>query len=159
MKRVVFVIFVLLTSCNDEQVQGELKTQLIDPNEITMGGYVHEKFSDEFLSRIKATTDIFEPIDGISHEQAVDMYKRDIDPESNLMIWEEMARAFTSFCQEGCQLLSRKKEVYKALLLASMFPEEDVFNQLEPQILTADDVKKLNALYTLTPQPIAVVQE
>ena len=54
------------------------------------------------LKRIRATTDTFERIDGMSYEQAVDLYKRDLDPEANLVLWEEVVRAHKIFCQKRC---------------------------------------------------------
>ena len=159
MKRIVFLVIALLSSCNDKAVSDVPKTEVVDPNDISMGDYIHDSLPEALLIRIKATTDVFEPIDGISYEQAVDLYKRDIDPESNLVIWEEMVRAFQTFCLENCQSMEKKKEVYKVLLLTSMFPEDEVFNQLEPRILSPEDVKKINSLYTINPQPISVVKE
>ncbi|MCJ8312960.1 MAG: hypothetical protein HRU38_12305 [Saccharospirillaceae bacterium] len=49
------------------------------------------------LVRIKNTTDTFEIVDAITYEMAVDLYKRDYDPESILVIWEEMARVYNDF--------------------------------------------------------------
>ena len=38
----------------------------------------------------------------MSYEQAVDLYKRDLDPEANLVLWEEVVRAHKIFCQKRC---------------------------------------------------------
>jgi len=134
-------------------------TKLMNPSEIAFSDYIHESFSDEFLARIKYTTDTFEAIDGITYLQAIDLYKRDLKPEDNIVIWEEMARVFLDFCKENCESIEKKKEVYRTLLLASMFPKEEVYTRVEPQILTIKEVKQLANSYKLKPAPLPVVRE
>ena len=110
------------------------------------------------MSRIKFTTNTFEAIDGISYEQAIDLYRRDLHPEDNIFIWEEMARVFISFCKENCETSEKKKEVYTALLLASMFHKKEVYSQLGPQILTPSEVDEITDSYQLDPAPLPVVR-
>lgn len=135
------------------------ESQIMNPEDISRGEYIHENLPKSFLKRVKATTDVFEPIDGISYEQAVDLYKRDPDPEKNIVLWEEMARVFELFCEQNCKSLDKKQEVYKALLIISMFPSDQVNQYLEPQILTKTEVKSLTSMYNLAPQPIPVFKE
>ena len=159
MKKLSIVFSSILAACGVKPSTNEPTVQLVDPNEIAFSEHRHQSFSDAFLARIKFTTDTFEPIDGISFEQAVDLYKSDLNPENNIIIWEEMARVFLSFCEDNCETIDKKKEVYNALLLASMFPKEEVILRLEPQILTTSEVESLTSSYSLEPEPIPVVRE
>lgn len=134
-------------------------TKLVDPNEIAFSDYQHDSFSEEFLERIKVTTDTFEEIDGISYEQAIDLYRRDANPESNIVIWEEMARSFNAYCEKNCDDLATKKEVYNTLLLTSMLPKEQVIAQMKAEKLTEKEIKEIIASYSLVPEPIPVVKD
>ena len=72
-----------------------------------------------------------------------------------------MALAYESFCEGDfiCARPGKRQEVYKAVLLASMFPEVEVADQLDAQILTAEEIDKINHFYRLDPEPVKVVQE
>ena len=159
MKKLSLLLTSLLTACGVSTAADEPETKLMNPNEIAFSEHRHESFSEAFLARIKFTTDTFEAIDGITYEQAVDLYKRDLNPEENILIWEEMARVFVPFCEENCESMEKKKEVYRALLLTSMFPKEEVYSRLEPQVLTSSEVDELTSLYSLAPEPLPVIKE
>jgi hypothetical protein len=130
----------------------------VDPNEIQMGPLIHKQLPPALLKRIKATTDTFEEIDGISYEQAVDLYKRDADPESNLIVFEAMASAYKSFCLNRCTSKQEEGDVYRALLLRSMFSEKDALSQLKLDVLSLDDARSAMKLYRLPSRPIPVYQ-
>jgi hypothetical protein len=135
------------------------ETQMMDPNEIAFSDYQHESFSDAFLNRIKVTTDAFEEIDGVSFKQAVDLYRRDFDPESNIVIWEEMVRVYNIYCGKNSPTLATKKDVYNTLLLASMFPKDEVLIKVNADNLSDKDIEQLVSSYSLAPEPIGVYKD
>ena len=131
---------------------------MVDPNEISMGPPIHEELPPALLKRIKATTATFEAIDGIGYEQAVDLYKRDVDPESNLIVFEAMALAYKSFCAKRCMSKQEQGDVYRALLLRSMFSEKEALSQLKLDALSLDEARAAMKLYRLPSRPIPVYQ-
>ena len=149
----------LVAACSGESLTDDRQTTTVDPNEIQISEYVHETLPEELLLRIKGITDVFEPIDGVTYEQAIDLYRRDQNPESEIIVWEEMARTYSQFTENELWSVEKKQEVYKAVLLSSMFPKEEVLSQLAPNYLTAEDVEQLTQLYGLSPQPIRVHKE
>lgn len=152
-------IFSTFMICAISQVAvAQDKVVTMDPNQIQMNGYVHEKLPQDMLKRIKVTTDTFEVVDGISYEQAVDLYKRDLDPEANLVIWEEMARVYMSFCQSRCKTANERKEVYRALLLRSMFSSQESLARLQPNVLSIMEAQSIISQYKLEAKPIDVIQ-
>ena len=155
MKTLTLFIFIVFSGV----ALAENKVVEINPNKIQMNGYVHESLPEKLLIRIKATTDTFEIVDGISYEKAVDLYKRDIDPESNLVIWEEMARVYNRFCEPRCKTSSERTDVYRALLLRSMFPNEEALARLNPKVITASEAKGVISQYKLEAKPIDVIQK
>jgi hypothetical protein len=131
---------------------------VMDPNDIQISPYRHNDLPPQMLPRIRATTDTFETIDGISYEKAVDLYKRDLNPEENLVLWEEMAKAYKSFCRARCSTPDERMDVYRSLLLRSMFPEEQALARAELKVLSPAESKEVMQLYGLPPKPIDMVQ-
>lgn len=134
------------------------KPVTMNPNEIQISGYHHKDLPPALLKRIKATTDIFEPIDGVSFEKAVDLYKRDVNPEENLVLWEEMVHAYKIFCKGRCTSPAERMDVYRSLLLRSMFSDQDALKQAKLKVLQSNEALAAMRLYRLPPKPIDVVQ-
>jgi hypothetical protein len=134
------------------------KTTTINPNDIQLSPYRHKELSPELLKRIRATTDVFEKIDGVSYEKAVDLYKRDLNPEENLVLWEEMVRAYKAFCKARCSTAPERMDVYRALLLRSMFEDKEAMQRTQPKVLTQSEVASVVRSYRLPAKPIDVVQ-
>lgn len=131
----------------------------IDSNQIQINGYVHKSLSEDLLLRIKVTTDTFEIVDGMSYLQVVDLYKRDLDPESNLVIWEEMARMYNIFCESRCRTAEERMDVYRTLLLRSMFSDVQSMARLQLKVISTKEAVNLISQYRLEAKPIDVVQQ
>ena len=131
----------------------------MDPNDLQIGSYRHDELSSDLLRRIRTTTDIFEKIDGISYEQAVDLYRRDVDPEGNVVLWEEMSRAYLLFCKSRCETLDEQKDVYNLLLVRSMLSAEETLETAELNVLNKKEAKEVVSLYNLEPKPIEVTRD
>jgi hypothetical protein len=130
----------------------------LDPKDIQLSPYQHNDLPPSLLKRIKATTDAFEKVDGVSYEQAVDLYKRDVDPESNLVLWEEMVRAYKTFCKGRCETKPEQIDVYRTLLLRTMFSEDESLKRSKLAVLSVSEARAVMKLYRLAPKPIDVVQ-
>lgn len=135
------------------------KTVTMDPNEVQFNSYVHKELTPELLKRIKATTDIFEIVDGTSYEKAVDLYKRDLDPESNIIIWEEMAKVYNKFCNNRCTTQPERMDVFRVLLLRSMFSETETLERFDAEVINKQEAKSIVSQYSLEPKPIEVIQK
>lgn len=116
--------------------------------------YLRKELSPTLLKRIRAITDTFQQIDSISYDQAVDVYKRDSDPEGNILLWEEMVKAYKSFCRSRCKTDLERMDVYRVLLLRTMFSEDEVMKQAKPRVLTPAETMATMKYYHLAPKPI-----
>nr|WP_315495432.1 hypothetical protein [uncultured Rhodoferax sp.] len=134
------------------------KVTTVDPKDVQLSPYKYKELPPALLKRIKATTDTFEKIDGMSYEQAVDLYKRDLDPESNLVLWEEMVRAYKIFCQKRCATKPEQADVYRSLLLRTMFSEDESIKRSKLAALSIDEARSAMKFYRLAPKPIDVIQ-
>jgi len=91
------------------------------------------------MERARKLQTVFVEVDGQSVEQWVDNFKRDLNPDRELDIWETMAKAYTAYCSKRTLSPEAKKEVYKVVLLRSMAPEKDVLERLELKVLTKEE--------------------
>lgn len=134
--------------------------QTVDPNSVRLNDRVHEQLPAPLLApllaRIRAVTQVFEPIDGISYERAVDLYKRDADPEANLVIFEEMARVYRQFCASRCSTPEERMDVYRLVLLRSMYSSEETLRQAQLDVLSKAEAKAIVDAYRLRAIPITV---
>ena len=128
----------------------------MNPKDIHISEYRHKELPPALLKRIKATTDTFEIIDGISYESAVDLYKRDLHPEKNLVLWEEMVKGYKTFCVSRCKSPQERMDVYRLLLLRSMFNDEESLKKANLKVLNPSEAITVLKLYRLPPQPIEV---
>ncbi|MFZ6647837.1 hypothetical protein ACO0LO_19085 [Undibacterium sp. TJN25] len=107
-----------------------------------------------FLKRIHTITDAFEKIDGISYEQAVDLYKRDPERNANLALWEEILKAYKSYCHFRCKTEIEQMDVYRVLLLRSMYTEDEALRQAHTRVLKPEQARTLMRYYSLPPKPM-----
>ncbi|MCU0709458.1 MAG: hypothetical protein MUF23_14305 [Pirellula sp.] len=130
----------------------------IDPNEIQQGPTLHDDLPDELLDRIKAVHKTFSDVDGTPLEKWIDDFKRDLDPEGNIKIWEDMEVAYNSYCTNRELPLETRKEVFKIVLMRSMMPDAEVLARLDLKHVPANDVRAILAAYPGAAKPIDVMQ-
>ena len=137
----------------------ESPVQWIDPNTIQQGPTIHDALPDALLTRIKNAHQIFADVDGTPLDKWIDDFKRDLDPEGNIKIWEDMAVAYTSFCDNKGLPLDTRKEVFKVVLMRSMMSDADVLSRLELKHISVDDTKTIIAAYPSEAKPIEVIRQ
>ena len=135
------------------------ETKIMNPNDIEMGPILHQKLSDELLTRIKLITDTLEVVDGVSYKESVDLYKRDLDPEANIVIYEEMARVYKEFCDSKCMSQGERMDVYRLVLIRSMFEEDEVLENIDLNVLNQQEALNVIKSYKLKAEPIAVYSD
>ena len=115
------------------------EVQWVDPSTIQPGPIRRDSLTAEHMERVRKLQAVFVEVDGQSVEQWVDNFKRDVNPDRELDIWETMAKAYTAYCSKRTLSPEAKKEVYKVVLLRSMASEKDVLERLELKVLTKDE--------------------
>ena len=148
----------VVSDSDDSLVSTNPTPKIIDPNDDGFDEIQHAGFTDDFLARIKAVTDLFEEVDGVSYDEAVKLYEADPTPESNLAVSEEMARVYTKYCETDCPDLATKKEVYQVVLFAGMLPADDVVELMNVDSITKDDIREIVSQYSLEPDVIEKIE-
>ena len=94
-------------------------------SDIQFGPIRYPVLPGDFIERIKAFKKILGDIDSVPIEQTIDNFKRDADPESELVIWERIASAFQLyFSHKPTTDSAIRKEIFAVLLGSSMGTEE-----------------------------------
>jgi len=109
--------------------------------------------------RLKAITDVFYKIDGISFERAVEINEEDANPEKNISIYEEMVRVYEEACSVRPMGHAEKQEIYNILLLRSFYDEQETISRIEPQILPRLEAISIIKQYRLAAEPAVLYVE
>ncbi|MCJ8312959.1 MAG: hypothetical protein HRU38_12300 [Saccharospirillaceae bacterium] len=64
-----------------------------------------------------------------------------------------------TFCKSRCTTQTERLEVYTALLLRSMFTNDQDLARLAPEVLTELEAKTIIAQYNLKPEPIVIIKK
>ncbi|AMV35375.1 hypothetical protein VN12_25015 [Pirellula sp. SH-Sr6A] len=151
-------VAVCLLGCGTTTSPPESTVEWIDPNKIQQGPTLHDTLPAELLTRIKAVHETFADVDGTPLEKWIDDFKRDLDPEGNIRVWEDMQVAYNSYCNQRELPLETRREVFRIVLMRSMMPDKDVLARLELEHVPADDVPIILAAYPGDAKPIDVIQ-
>lgn len=157
MRILVLILFVFLFSCQKSKPSD---TKVVKTNDIQVGPIRHESLSPALIERIKKVHGELYEVEGIPLDKSIENFKRDMNPEPNLVIWEQMGKAYTAYIAIHNSLsLREKKEVYRIILLRSMISTDEVLKRLELKYLSVEDSKKVMEHYPWKPVPITVAKQ
>ena len=119
---------------------------------------MHDTLPDELLERIKGVHATFADVDGTPLDKWISDFKRDVNPEPNVRIWEDMKVAYEDYC-DGRELpLETRKEIFRVVLFRSMAAPKDVLERIDLSILSVDDASEIMKAYPSEPKPIDVIE-
>ena len=115
----------------------------------------HSELPPALIERIHRLEEIFAEVYPLTHEEWLDGFKRDRDPENEITIWENIASAYTQFLNSGDFGAGARNEAFRILLVRSS--TSDIESQLSDlKHLTEDQARSLVALYEAPAQPITI---
>lgn len=132
------------------------QVQWVDTAKLQPGPVRHEQLSAAQMERIKKLQQTFSEVDPMPLEKWVDDFKRDLNPDRELRVYEGMAEAYTAYCSGRNLTPLAKQDVYQVVLLRSSAPDAEVLQQLNLKALSIDDAKEILKLYKAPPAPIKV---
>ena len=122
----------------------------IATSQIELGPIRHGTLPPELLSRIEDIARIFAEVNGQPATEWVKDFRRDLNPEKEIIIWEAMAATYSVFTKRRKQTLAAKKEVYGLLLMNSMQDAASMLDEIPLKHLNkADAVLLLGAFDSL----------
>ncbi len=94
--------------------------------EIEFGPIRHQSLPSSLLVRLKLLMLIFQGLPGWGPEHLVNNFRRDLEPEREVQVWERIAAAYLTLTQNGRIEESYRESAYAALLQFSLISAEEV---------------------------------
>jgi hypothetical protein len=134
-------------------------TMSVRTADIQPGPLRHATLSAELDERIRHFEPIFAEVYPRSHEEWLDGFKRDQNPESEVAIWEAIAAAFQKFTEKHTLTKEARQEAFALLLVRSGSDEQTTLSGVKLRHLSPAEASELVKLYSARPQPVQVLKK
>jgi hypothetical protein len=162
---IVVLLCVTLLSCgSDKNEQSETRKgeavdwESVPPGKIAKSPVRHDSLTENQMVRIKHIQEVFREVYPLSTEEWIDGFRRDVEPEGEIVLWEELARAYSLFLKEYNLSMSQKHEVYAVLMKRSMMEPERVLDELTLNYISEEQAMRAMELYRMAPVPPTVIK-
>lgn len=137
------------------------KTEMVDPNSIQLSEVRHDSLTQSQLDRIQFVYQSFEEVYPSTLEETITNFKRDLNPDNEIKIWEHMAVVFTKYASENPtpDKLEHRKEAFKLILMRSMMNNESAISESELTLLSEYEIKSILENYSFEAKPITVEEK
>jgi hypothetical protein len=115
--------------------------------------------NEEQKHRIEIIAEIFNNLLPGNTEHWKINFSRDVDPEIEIFIWENIAKAFLKISQIKYLSEEQKEEGFDLLLIRSMMSPSKVFEKFKLKTLSKKVAKEILRGYEINPIPIAVIKD
>ncbi|HYH83348.1 MAG TPA: toll/interleukin-1 receptor domain-containing protein, partial [Longimicrobium sp.] len=103
---------------NKMQAEGVVEHVALDQID-REGPIIHQTLPASLLLRIKLTQRVLFEVFPESLDQAIEHFRREPDPEREVVVWEAIASAYLDATRDQILSLEQRREIYKALLVYS----------------------------------------
>jgi hypothetical protein len=111
-------------------------TGWVSSSKLNVGPIQHAVLTEQQTARIAALQRTFAEVDGSSLEKWLDDFKHDANVDRELSVYEEIARAYTSYIRANRTMSqAAKREVYSLLLMRSGTTEEQTLARARLRVL------------------------
>ena len=128
----------------------------LSTSELELGPIRHADLSAALDERIRRIEPIFGEVYPRTHDEWLEGFKRDLNPEAEIVIWEGMASCFASFVQKYPLNPDARKEAFGLLLVRSSSDERATLSGVTLQHITKAQAAELLRSYSEIPKPIQV---
>jgi hypothetical protein len=148
----------LLVNCQTQppSKQDSNETQRGPTGSLESGPIRHEELTPEQIQRLRKIHDTLNEVDPSDFDKMVEDFKRDLHPDREILIWEQIVAAYQSYCSTRRLTLPAKQDVLRILLARSDMPEEEALKGLPLSVLTVAEAKTVMSYYKAPALPIEV---
>lgn len=118
-------------------------TESVAIADLKPGPIQRDSLTDLQLERIEKIRISLSEVDTQSKEQWIENFKRDVNPDKELDVWERIVKAYIAFRNSKELNDEAKEESFKVLLLRSMLTPDDVLSQIKLNQLSESDARIL----------------
>ncbi len=142
------------TSINEDTNFDSESLQYVDLSNLNEQPIGTSIISELQKNRIKIIANIFHDVFPDSMEKWINDFSKDDDPEREILIWENMAKAYTQICSHWTFTKKQKVEVFDLILHRSSLPKKLVLQKVQLKVLSRKQAKYVLSKYQGIPQPI-----
>lgn len=128
--------------------------QYIDLRDLNEQDFETSLISEIQKNRIKLIANIFQDVFPSTVEKWINDFSKDDDSEREILIWEDMAKAYTQICSHWSFTKKQKIEVFDLILHRSALPPKLVLQKVRLKVLSRKQAKYVLSKYQGIPQPI-----
>ncbi len=150
--RLVALIIASSSACQSQSTQ----SSRTDTGSYRPGPVQHETLTAAQLERIRELRQTFKDVDSSSLEKWIDDFRRDADPDREIVIWERMAQAYRTYSSHRQLSQAAKADLFGVLLMRSGGSDSFVLSNMRLSVLTPADARDILRLYQAAPAPIQV---
>jgi hypothetical protein len=121
-------------------------TKTIPVADLVPGPILHKRLSPDLEERIRKLEPVLAEVYPISHQEWLEGFQRDLNPESEVKVFEAIASAYQGFLAKQALILPAKKEAY-ALLVTSGGTMEETLARAKLRHLSRKEADELLRLY------------
>ncbi len=129
--------------CARQNEKPQPKIERVNPADLKSNSIQHEQLTEDQLQRVKKLHEIFAEVDKSSLEIWIDNFKRDMNPDKEIAVWERIAKAYTNYVSQKELSLEAKEDVFQTLLMGSMSSDEETIKSLKLKVLSQDEARKI----------------
>ena len=151
---VVFIVIIAVVAYALMHESGAFRPPPVGVEDIQQGPIRHSQLPDAQVERIRKMEPIFAEVYPRSHEEWLDGFQRDLDPEPEIVIWEAMAAAYQGYTGKRSLSKDAKLEVFGLLLVRSAGDEPSTLAGAKLKHLSRAEAEEVLHLYSAAPQPV-----
>ena len=129
--------------CAGQTENQQPRIERVNPADLKPNAIQREQLTEEQLRRAKKLHETFAEVDKSSLETWIDNFKRDMNPDKEIAIWERIAKAYTNYTSQKELSLEAKEDAFQTLLMCSMSSDEETIKSLKLKVLSQDEARKL----------------
>jgi hypothetical protein len=119
------------------------RIERINPADLKPLPVQHEQLTDKQLRRARKLHETFAEVNPSSLETWIDNFKRDMNPDREIAIWERIAKGYTNYTSQKELSLEAKEDAFQTLLMCSMSSDEETIQALNLKVLSKDEARKI----------------
>jgi hypothetical protein len=135
------------------------RPQAVRASDVQPGPIRHLQLPADLEARIRGFEPIFAEVYPKSHEEWLDGFMRDLNPEAEIAIWEAIAAAYQVFTEKHTLTVDSRKEAFGLLLMRSAADEQATLSGAKLRHLSPAEAEELVKLYSAQPKPVQVIKK
>lgn len=129
--------------CASQDKNQQPKIERVNPADLKPLPIQHNQLSGDQSRRIKKLHETFAEVDKSSLETWTDNFKRDLNPDKEIAIWERIAKAYTNRASQKKLSPETKEDIFQTLLMCSMSSDEETIQSLKLKVLSQDEARQI----------------